>query len=132
MIPRYAGKFENARIYEVSYMGSGMASAGLALPGLGIIVGTRVFLSDKSKILLMHEYGHFLQAQKTGWILFYLFIGPMSLLSAYTRGFGKGHQHFWTEKWANALAKAYFNVKNWPESEFPTGPLPPRIGKYFN
>jgi len=84
-------------------MGIAHNSAGIALPGYGIVVAPGAFSRSCDLSTVYHEYGHFIQARLIGWFPFYLFIGIPSLLSAWTRGFGKGHQNFWTERWCNHL-----------------------------
>lgn len=86
--------------------------AGLALPGIGIIISTKETSTLNRTSLLRHEFGHILQARETGKILFYLRVGLPSLLSAMRNGkHGHCHQEFWTEVWANRLAGAYFRHK---------------------
>lgn len=106
---KYAGTFEGVSVYESAFLGRGIRSAGLALPGLGIVLGKDAFREPKNRLLLYHEFGHFLQYRLTGFILFYLGIGIPSLLSAITRGWGRGHDLYWTEKWANHLVKNHFD-----------------------
>ena len=126
----FAGRFEGIRIFECSFMGKGAASAGLALPGIGIFVGREVFDNESAVYLLMHEYGHILQARAYGWVKFYGFIGLLSLCSAITDGFGGRHKNYWTERWANHLSKQYFEIDRWPLLHYPVG-LPPASIKRF-
>ena len=82
--------------------------------------------------LFAHEYGHYIQSQRTGWG--YLFShGIPSLLSA-NRNKGKRKKHgsdwlsahhvFWTEIDANKKAADYFTshgyLSTWDFSDFPT------------
>lgn len=72
----------------------------------------------------MHEYGHYLQSQKTGYL--YAFTTIYSFLA--TKWFYAGEAEFsqrdwvprvnftWSEVWANRLAKDYFSKRegvNW-------------------
>lgn len=113
--------FEGVSVYETSRLGYGYGSAGLCLPGIGIFVGKGTFNADLE--VVQHEYGHVLQAQSVGFLSFYMIIGLMSLMSASTNGFSRGHQHYWTESWCNHLAKNYF-VDHcqviWNERRFPS------------
>lgn len=59
--------------------------------------------------LLMHEFGHILQANDIGKFNFYTKLGPQSLLSANRDGKnGWHHMSFWSETWANFKSDAYF------------------------
>jgi hypothetical protein len=100
------GRFEGVRVYESRLMRSG---AGLALPGIGIVVYPGANSTQKNIPLLRHEFGHILQARETGALTFYFKIGISSLWSAIRNG-KRAHRHwnFWTERWANDLADAYF------------------------
>ena len=128
---KYIGKFEGVSVYESTVMGQGFNSAGMALPGRGIIVGKDTYSKGCDLEVVKHEYGHFLQARKTGYIYFYLFVGLPSLVSALTNGFGLGHQNFWTEKWANFLAQDYFNKEEWPMRRFPSRDIKERTKKWL-
>lgn len=116
---RFAGRFEGVRIFESSRLGTGYDSGGLALPGIGILVGLKTFSQGCDPYLVRHEFGHFLQARQVGLLRFYLIIGPRSLWSAINKGHGRGHRNYWTETWANGLAKGYFQDSSWPEERFP-------------
>lgn len=76
------------------------------------------------KPMYMHEYGHYLQSQKTGYL--YAFTAIYSFLA--TKWFYAGEAEFsqrdwvprvnftWSEVWANRLAKDYFSKRegvNW-------------------
>ncbi len=119
MMLSYVGDFEGVRIYESPWLGIGSRSSGLALPGYGIIIGQNAYSRCSNTFLLEHEYGHFLQFGLIGWWRFYCIVGLQSLLSAWTNGFGRGHQRFWTELWANELAAAHFNSISWPDQRLP-------------
>ena len=100
---RPVGKYNDVRVFESSIMGSAHNSAGLALPGYGMIVAPGAYSKECDLSTVCHEYGHFIQSHLIGVISFYLFVGVPSLMSAWTKGFGKGHQNFWTEQWCNFL-----------------------------
>lgn len=121
--PRVVGLLNGIRIYESSWFGKGFYSGGLALPGIGIFVGEGTFSNQLNVPLVFHEYGHFLQFRQTGWLRFYFCIGLPSLISACTKGFGKGHQHFWTEQWCNFLINEEFDEINLPDSTYPARDL---------
>lgn len=107
----YRGQYnldKSVAIYESSKLGEGIGSGGITLPGRGIIVGNGAFSKGLFPDLLMHEYGHILQARIIGTLNFYAKIGVPSLLSA-ANTFKLGspfssHSTFWTETWANYLA----------------------------
>lgn len=106
----YSGEFEGINVYESRWMPRG---AGMALPGVGIVVYPGAHSGRKNIALLRHEFGHVLQARQTGMFMFYLRIGLPSLLSATFNGkFGHHHHTFWTEIWANQLAADYFRSRN--------------------
>lgn len=122
-LPKAVGYIEEVAVYEYSRLGRGEHSGGLALPGIGIFVGRGTFSRNPNSFIVKHEYGHILQSRLVGKFRFYLFIGLPSLLSAWLNWHGKGHQKFWTETWANELAKRYFSDQTWPEYRFPSKPL---------
>lgn len=128
---RYIRRFEGVRIFEVPRFGTGRRSAGLALPGIGIFVGTGVFSSQLDIDTVRHEYGHILQARKIGLVKFYFFIGIPSLISAWTSGFGKGHQNYWTELWCNELCRCYFGEESWDIRRFPCRDLKERTKRWL-
>lgn len=123
----YVGKFNDVSIYESSWLGKGYSTAGLALPGIGIIVGQYSYSILKNVNLIKHEYGHFLQCKMTGKFRFYLFVGLPSLMSAFTNGFGKGHDQFWTELWANQLARSYFDSEPWSNASYPCSDISKKL-----
>lgn len=114
----YVDHFEGVAVFESRLFGNGYNSGGIALPGLGIIVGRGTLSADPA--VVVHEFGHILQAQLVGFLKFYLFIGLPSLLSAYYAGWGRCHQYYWTEMWANQLSNQYFGSLPWPISRFPS------------
>jgi hypothetical protein len=76
---------------------------------IGIIVGKGVRSKNYDKDLLKHEFGHILQSRLVGYRTYYGFIGVNSLVSAYNDGKnGWKHDVFWTETYANYLARNYF------------------------
>lgn len=122
---KYVTKYEGVSIYETSRLGYGYNSAGLALPGFGIIIGDGTFSKAQDEDVVRHEFGHILQARTIGYICFYLFVGIPSLLSAWTAGWKKGHQVYWTEGWANHLSLHYFKDNPWPHRRFPPRQISP-------
>ncbi len=126
---KFVAKFHGTAVYESSFLGYGYNSAGLCLPGIGIFIGKDTYSLDLD--VIRHEYGHILQAQMIGYIPFYLLVGIPSLLSAWTHGYGKGHQQYWTEGWCNSLAKEYFSEAPWPDVRFPVRALTPNRLKWF-
>lgn len=116
---KFITRFEGVAIYESPYLGSGFNSAGLALPGWGIVVGKGTYSQSKDYDVVRHEFGHFLQCRMIGFLAFYICVGIPSLISAWTNGWKKGHQNYWTEGWANELAMQYFGVQQWPIYRFP-------------
>ena len=100
----------------------------MTLPGRGIYVGQGVYSRNYDSQLLMHEFGHILQAQVMGSAYFYSNIAPSSLMSATKATYGTySHRHHWTEVWANQLAYDYFvrgwnNAIKWNTRRFPLNP----------
>lgn len=113
------GKFRDVRVFESSIMGVAHNSAGIALPGYGMIVAPGAYSRACDLSTVHHEYGHFIQARLVGFVPFYLCIGLPSLLSAWTRGFGKGHQNYWTEKWCNYLVNKELDESNLSSRSYP-------------
>ena len=109
MLATYIGKYQGVLIYESPRLGYGYNSGGIALPGIGIIVGVGAFSNQLDIGLVQHEYGHFLQYRLIGWFRFYLMVGIPSLFSAWTKWHKKPHQLYWTELWANHLSSQQFN-----------------------
>lgn len=88
--------------------------------------------------LLMHEFGHILQAKDKGLLFYYFIIATISLGSAFCcmatvilAGFAKKlhlgieitayrHHNTWTEWDASRRAKIYFQKIDWQEKWFPT------------
>ena len=98
-------------MYESSALGNVDASGGITLPGRGIIVGKGVYNSGRYPLLLQHEYGHILQADKVGMRAYYGVIAKESLASSTLERISSGswnHNNYWTETWANYLSNQYF------------------------
>jgi len=119
MVDKPVGRFEGTHVYESSTLGGGYNSGGLALPGIGIVVGKGTFSQELGLEVVQHEFGHVLQYRLVGPFWFYLVVGPLSLLSAWTNWHGRGHRRYWTEQWANHLAAEYFGKEKWPYWRFP-------------
>ncbi len=129
---RYVGKIEDVRVYNISLLGVGECSYGMALPPFAIVVGVHNVPIAPLPPILMHEYGHFLQARKLGLLKFYLYVGIPSFLSAIRSTFFKPplpHSNYWTEIWANQLSRAFFVREYWPESNYPSE-LPESLTKW--
>jgi len=107
-------RFHNTRLIICNW-GAFKRGAAMALPGLGIVVG-KDYTYDYE--LLMHEYGHILQAQRWGYFFFYTRVAISSLISAWKKP--DQHIYHWTEWTANLLSKRYFNKEDWDECYFPT------------
>ncbi|HET8572591.1 MAG TPA: hypothetical protein VFL76_01860 [Edaphocola sp.] len=134
-------RIERCRIYFVRWIGSG---AAFTLPGIGIFVGKDIRRASLNlsaaylNHLIMHEYGHILQAQDKGLFFYYGVIAPISLGSAFwsittemsARLFEKinprisfnayPHHNTWTEWDASRRAKLFFKKNIWQEKWFPT------------
>lgn len=126
---------EGCRIYFTRWLVQGVA---FSLPGIGIFLGFRQshnnLPSGYLNHLIMHEYGHVLQAKDKGLFFYYGIITPISLGSAFwsvltampVKFFKKinfkpySHHQTWTEWDASRRAKMYFNENDWQEKWFPT------------
>ena len=115
---KYVGTFEGVNVYESKALGdiNGIDGySGATLPPRGIVVGKGVYTSGKiaGRAMMQHEYGHILQYGCVGPKAYYSIIAPESLASASMhQKLGWNHDTFWTETWANHLAKGYFGT-NW-------------------
>jgi hypothetical protein len=87
------------RVQQLSFLGN----SGFALPPVGIFVG------KKEQFLIMHEFGHVLQARKYGLLKFYIFYAIPSVCSFLF--FRRKHRTFYAELDANRLALDYFETK---------------------
>ncbi len=106
---RYVGKYEGVNVYETLQLGHGLGSGGITLPGRGIIVGEGTFSQNLDPDLLMHEFGHILQARAIGTFNFYTKVASASVWSASRHGVnGHNHMEYWTESWANYKSIEYF------------------------
>ncbi|HTO14424.1 MAG TPA: hypothetical protein VLZ83_01575, partial [Edaphocola sp.] len=139
--PQKGDKYvEGVRIRYVGWIGKGGA---LTLPGIGIFVGKGVlnpkngFSDNYFSNLIMHEYGHILQAKQYGNLFYYGRIVPTSFASAtwgtVTYGFNSlfgnrnengyirhyDHNRTWTEWDASNRAYQYFNYPYWNHNWFP-------------
>lgn len=134
-------RIEGCRIYFTRWLAK---NAAFTLPGFGIFVGKDIRHASQNlspaylNHLIMHEYGHILQAKAKGLFFYYGVIAPISLGSAFwsvitemsARFFKKispritlkayPHHHTWTEWDASQRAKHYFKENNWPEKWFPS------------
>ena len=106
-------------------------SEAATLPGIGIFMN-KDHLTDLD--LLMHEYGHILQAKKYGMLYFYKTIVPTSLSSANQNNTNTEntfyHHDTWTEWSANDLSNDYFKPNKWDMTRFPLLPKHFRSGIY--
>ncbi len=80
-----------------------LRNSGFALPPVGIFVG------KKDQFLIMHEFGHVLQARKYGLLKFYFLYAIPSVYSFLF--FRQKHRIFYAELDANRLALDYFEPK---------------------
>ncbi|MCM1078367.1 MAG: RHS repeat-associated core domain-containing protein [Bacteroidales bacterium] len=109
---KYVGTFEGQNVYESPRLGnfkSGNYKA-VTIPERGIIAADGVFTSGKEtgRAMMQHEFGHILQYRKIGADGYWLVVAPESLASVTFHP--SGHDNFWTETWANYLAKGYFRA----------------------
>lgn len=86
------------------------------------IIGDRSISADPKNELFQHEYGHYLQSQRSGFLYLFKYAIP-SLLSASRNSYAE-HNSFWTEQDANLRAKAYWEktvpgYNNWDASSNP-------------
>ena len=90
-------------------------NAAFTAPGIGIFAGSE---AQKDLQLLMHEFGHVLQANKIGIADYYLEIAPASVKSFL--GNRSMHPSFWTERNANGMSYKYFGrPANWQFRRYP-------------
>ncbi|MDR0206019.1 MAG: hypothetical protein LBI45_02010 [Bacteroidales bacterium] len=111
----FVGDIEGTNVYETIALGkiSGNYN-GVTIPERGIAVGLGVFDNDKD--MIHHEFGHILQYRKHGARAYWSVIGPESIWSAAKDGKnGWEHRDFWTETYANYLARNYFGLKAFSE-----------------
>lgn len=125
-------KFENVRVRVLDF-GMFKKGASAFLPGFGIIVGRS---ACRDVDLLKHEFGHYLQYQKSGLYFYWRHIAFTSLLS-YRRSRRKDMPYFrhydtWTEWSANRMSWEYFNRPDeWNHGLYPIRVLNTRSGCRF-
>lgn len=124
---KFVGAYNGVDVYETAQM-DGRA---VTLPEAGIIVNPGDYSAGLDMDLIKHEFGHYLQAEDIGKIVFYREIAPASILSASRDGIG-GHSHnsFWTETWANYLSHNYHGG-DWNTSRFPIKNISSTLYKYL-
>lgn len=110
---KYVGKFQGVNVFESRRLGdikTGRYSA-VTIPERGIIAADGVFTSqlERGLAMMQHEYGHILQYRKFGSLAYWRIIAPSSLVSAISNT-SEAHGQYWTETWANYLAKEYFKI----------------------
>lgn len=116
---KYKGKYRNTdvSVYESKVM---EGTAGVTLPGRGIIVSDGAFSRNLYPNVLQHEFGHILQANEIGLFGYYGIVAKESAASALMDGkLGWEHKNFWTETWANYLSKEYWQSSYVFSSDFP-------------
>ncbi|UII31977.1 hypothetical protein LVD17_27190 [Fulvivirga ulvae] len=116
--PKEPMYFEGVRVYD-SKMGDLEHGAAFTLPGRGIYVSLDYYKDNPKKLndLLRHEYGHVLQAERYGYVSFYLVIASVSVGSTQV---APSHQHTWTEMEANTLSYLHFNMpEDWNFNRYP-------------
>jgi RHS repeat-associated protein len=102
-------------IFETKFISTGTA---VTLPGLGIFVHESIQGFDR-KIILQHEYGHFLDYKYSAdlkgsgnpMLSFYLIIGLPSIIDLIRGANYDEHHNFYTEKRADIWAKIWFGNK---------------------
>lgn len=106
---KYVGKYQGVKVFETYQLGEGLGSGGVTLPGTGIFVGKGVYRQGLDPDLLMHEFGHILQANDIGKLRFFSKVAPSSAWSASKHGEnGWNHMAHWTESWANYKSYNFF------------------------
>lgn len=94
--PEGTYEFNEAKLHYASRMRHGISL------GRHIIVSSQI--RDYNGTTERHEYGHYLQSRKLGW-LYLLVVGLPSFIWAcwWTQESGVDYYSFWTEKWADKL-----------------------------
>ena len=136
LVGTYVGKFEDVNVFETPVLGKWRPEggySGVTIPEHGIVVGLGVLENDND--MMKHEFGHILQYRKHGARAYWEVIGPESLWSANKHGKnGWNHNKFWTETYANYLARNYFGVQymmdgkdyfHWNTDEYPAVNISP-------
>ena len=117
ILGKYVGDFEGQHVFESKMLGTYSINggySGFTLPDRGIWVGKGVFTGSSmdGRAMMQHEFGHVLQCRIVGVDNYYKVIAKESFMncgniSPYD---GIPHGEFWTETWANYLAKQHFGV----------------------
>jgi RHS repeat-associated protein len=112
-VSNYAGQVDKVEYWGGATVLSGnFWGQGGAITMGSFINGGRDLKADPHNSLFQHEYGHYIQSQRTGWG--YLFShGIPSLKSAIKAGKDPNHIHndFWAEQDANKKGYEYFYKK---------------------
>ena len=113
---KYVGQFEGVNVFETEKFGSLITPSpdgylhyrAVTIPERGIIAAEGVFTSGlkDGTAMMQHEFGHILQYRGFGSAAYWQVIAPESLASAIIKP--SSHYKFWTETWANYLAKGHF------------------------
>ena len=117
IIGKYVGVYEDQHVFETPILGTYSDQggySGITFPDRGIFVGKGVFTgsSENGRAMMQHEFGHILQYRIVGSKSYYTVIAKESALNCkkvwpYNK---TPHDNFWTETWANYLAKQHFGV----------------------
>ena len=117
IVGKYVGDFEGQNVYESELLGTYSSGkySGFTLPNKRICVGKGVYTScmKNGRAMVQHEFGHVLQHEIVGSEAYYNVIASESLKNCiYDQVFNTStHSTYWTETWANYLAKEYFGKK---------------------
>ena len=113
---KYVGEFEGVNVFETKKLGSLVTPESdgyyhyraVTVPERGIIAGEGVFTSGQraGQAMMQHEFGHILQYRMFGPAAYWHVIAPESFANA--TFFSSSHHKYWTETWANYLAKGHF------------------------
>lgn len=113
---KYVGEFEGVNVFETKNLGSLVTPESdgyyhyraVTVPERGIIAGEGVFTSGlrAGQAMMQHEFGHILQYRMFGPAAYWHVIAPESFANA--TFFPSSHHKYWTETWANYLAKGHF------------------------
>jgi hypothetical protein len=87
------------------------------------IVGDRNISADPKNDLFQHEYGHYLQSQRSGFAYLFKYAIP-SLISAGRHSYSE-HNNFWTEQDANRRANAYWGktIPGYSDWDYSSNPI---------
>ena len=112
---KYVGEFEGVNVFETKKLGSLVTPESdgyyhyraVTVPERGIIAGEGVFTSGQraGQAMMQHEFGHILQYRMFGPAAYWHVIAPESFANA--TFFSSSHHKYWTETWANYLAKGH-------------------------